>query len=53
MQKMEFITKVMSQGRLTIPNEIRKVLGIKTGNYVHVTVEKLEREAAKDVKTRR
>jgi len=53
MQKMEFIAKVMSQGRVTIPNEIRKVLNIKAGNYIRVTIEKLEREAAEDVKTRR
>jgi len=38
-----FITQVVSLGRVTIPEKVREVLGIKEGMTVRVTVEKVEK----------
>jgi AbrB family looped-hinge helix DNA binding protein len=35
--------KVIQGGRITIPTEVRELEGIKEGDYVKVTIEKIER----------
>jgi len=43
MARKHFATvKVMKQGRITIPSDIRELEGIGEGNYVQVSIEKLE-----------
>ena len=43
MTRKHFATvKVMKQGRLTIPSDIREVEGIGEGNYVQISIEKIE-----------
>ena len=41
-----FITQVVSLGRVTIPEKVREVLGIKEGMTVRVTVERVEKVKA-------
>lgn len=36
---LKFIARVISDGRVTIPEEIRKLLGISSGDYVSCEVE--------------
>jgi AbrB family looped-hinge helix DNA binding protein len=43
LDKQSFITKVVLHGRITIPENVRDVLGLKTGTVVNVTVEKIEK----------
>lgn len=35
--------KVIQGGRITIPTEVRELEGIQEGDYVKVTIEKIER----------
>lgn len=35
--------KVIKDGRVTIPLEIRELEGIKMGDYLKLTIEKIER----------
>jgi AbrB family looped-hinge helix DNA binding protein len=43
MARKHFATvKVMKHGRITIPSDIRELEGIGEGNYVQVSIEKLE-----------
>jgi AbrB family looped-hinge helix DNA binding protein len=35
--------KVIKDGRVTIPQEIREVGDIKEGDFVRITIEKIER----------
>jgi AbrB family looped-hinge helix DNA binding protein len=35
--------KVIKDGRITIPQEIRELEDIKEGDYLRVTIEKIER----------
>jgi AbrB family looped-hinge helix DNA binding protein len=41
-QKETFKQQIVSLGRVTIPAINREILGLKVGDYVKVTVEKLE-----------
>jgi AbrB family looped-hinge helix DNA binding protein len=36
--------KVIKDGRVTIPQEIRELEDIKEGDYLKITVEKIERQ---------
>ncbi len=36
--------KVIKDGRITIPSDIREIEGIKEGNYLKITIEKIERK---------
>ncbi len=36
--------KVIQGGRITIPQEVRELEDIQEGDYVKVTIEKIERE---------
>jgi len=40
---MEFPAKVLDQGKITIPQEVREVLGIDKGDIVRVTISKIPR----------
>jgi len=43
MTRKHFATvKVMKHGRITIPSDIRELEGIGEGNYVQVSIEKIE-----------
>lgn len=35
--------KIIKDGRITIPSEIREIEGIKEGDYLKITVEKIEK----------
>ncbi len=35
--------KVIKDGRVTIPQEIRDVEGIREGDYIRITIEKIEK----------
>jgi len=35
--------KVIKDGRITIPSDIREVENIKEGDYVKITIEKIEK----------
>jgi bifunctional DNA-binding transcriptional regulator/antitoxin component of YhaV-PrlF toxin-antitoxin module len=43
-EEMPFIAEVIKGGRLTIPEEIRKLLLIKEGNYVLVKLKVISRK---------
>jgi AbrB family looped-hinge helix DNA binding protein len=34
-----FIGQIIADGRVTIPDKIRELLGLKEGDYVQITVE--------------
>ena len=40
---MEAPTKIIADGRVTIPADIRRVLNLDEGDYVMVSIEPLER----------
>ncbi len=43
MARKHFATiKVMKHGRITIPSDIRELEGIGEGNYVQISIEKVE-----------
>ena len=43
MARKHFATvKVMKHGRVTIPSDIRELEGIGPGNYVQISIEKIE-----------
>ncbi len=37
--------KVIKDGRVTIPQEIREVEGINEGDFIKITIEKIERRS--------
>jgi len=37
-----FYKEVSNNGKITIPQKIREKLGIKRGNYVKISIEKME-----------
>ena len=39
----ETVSKVIKDYMLTIPKEIREVAGIEIGDYVKITIEKIEK----------
>ena len=39
----EATVKVIKDGRITIPSDIRDYEGIKEGDYLKITIEKLEK----------
>lgn len=43
MQKIGFIGKVISEGRVTIPKEIRDLLGIHNGDFVELEVKDIKK----------
>lgn len=43
-QEMPFIAEVIKGGRLTIPEEIRKLLRIEEGNYVLIRLKVVSRK---------
>ena len=44
MQNVQLIRKIDSQGRLTVPKELRKILDLKPHDYVLIEVKKIEPE---------
>jgi len=43
MARKHFATiRVMKHGRITIPSDIRELEGIGQGNYVQISIEKIE-----------
>jgi len=41
---MEFVAKVFGLGRITIPQYLRELLQIETGDIVRLTIEKVEKK---------
>ena len=41
-RKYHATVKVMGGGRITIPSEIREVENIREGNYLEISIEKIE-----------
>lgn len=41
---MEFIARVLKPGKITIKKEVRELLEIEEGDYVSVTIKKVEKE---------
>ena len=39
--------RMIADGRVTIPNEIREIEGIKEGDYVKITVEKVRKPVSR------
>jgi len=44
MTKLKFIAKVISLGRITIPEEIREILSIQDGDIVEAEIRKIEKK---------
>jgi len=44
MKKETFITNLQSYGRILIPYHIRRELGLKRGDKIRVTIERMEDE---------
>lgn len=36
--------KVIKDGRITIPSDIRELEGIREGDYLKITIEKIEKQ---------
>ena len=54
MARKHFATiKVMKCGRITIPSDIRDVEGIEEGNYVQISIEKIEDNQHRHIKSRK
>jgi len=43
---LKFIARVISDGRVTIPEEIRKLLGIRSGDYISCEIENIHSPTA-------
>jgi len=43
-REIEFISKVISEGRVTIPKRIRELLGIREGDYIKLELIEVKRE---------
>ena len=43
--QLEATARVSLHGRVTLPNDLRQALGIKDGDFVHVSVSKVIPEA--------
>lgn len=43
-EELPFTARVRSQGRITIPDPVRRALGIREGDVVYLTVKVVERE---------
>jgi len=41
-EKHKFLARVISRGRITIPDEIRELLNIKEGDLLEVTIKKVK-----------
>ncbi len=52
-EEMPFIAEVIKGGRLTIPEEIRKLMRINEGNYVLIKLKVVSRKRLGPKKTRR
>jgi bifunctional DNA-binding transcriptional regulator/antitoxin component of YhaV-PrlF toxin-antitoxin module len=51
-EEMPFIAEVIKGGRLTIPEEIRKLLRINEGNYVLIKLKVISRKRLASKKNR-
>jgi hypothetical protein len=51
-EEMPFIAEVIKGGRLTIPEEIRKLMRINEGNYVLIKLKVVSRKRLGSKKTR-
>ncbi len=51
-EEMPFIAEVIKGGRLTIPEEIRKLMRINEGNYVLIKLKVVSRKRLGPKKTR-
>lgn len=51
-EEMPFIAEVIKGGRLTIPEEIRKLLRIEEGNYVLIRLKVVSRKRLGKKQTR-
>jgi bifunctional DNA-binding transcriptional regulator/antitoxin component of YhaV-PrlF toxin-antitoxin module len=52
-EELPFIAEVIKGGRLTIPEEIRKLMRIDEGNYVLIKLKVISRKRLGPKKTRR
>jgi bifunctional DNA-binding transcriptional regulator/antitoxin component of YhaV-PrlF toxin-antitoxin module len=52
-EEMPFIAEVIKGGRLTIPEEIRKLMRIEEGNYVLIKLKVVSRKRLGSKKPRR
>ena len=41
----KFVARLIADGRITIPESVREVLGLKEGDLVRAVVEKANKEA--------
>jgi len=46
--KLEATARVSLHGRITLPNDLRQALGIKDGDFVHISVSKVIPEGLKE-----
>ena len=42
-EKQEFVTNIISAGRITIPAKTRKIMGLKEGDLVKVVIIPIKR----------
>jgi len=48
-KQCKIIAKMMGRGKITIPQEVRDVLGLKDGDYVGAIVWKIDMAAPEEV----
>jgi AbrB family looped-hinge helix DNA binding protein len=48
-KRYKAIAKVFSNGKVTIPQEVRQYLGIEDGDFVEMIVSKIDMSVPKDV----
>ena len=46
--ELEGTVQVRLHGRITLPNDLRQALGIKDGDFVHISVRKVIPETLKE-----
>jgi len=41
-----FVAQIIADGRVTIPDSVRQLLGLKEGDFVRIKLEKVNRKEA-------
>ncbi len=50
-KQCKVVAKMMGRGKVTVPQEVRDVLGLKDGDYVGMIVWKIDVQAPEETKT--